>query len=134
SSLELRNEAIASLAVTDVRFSDVQELPDPALQCYDAAFRWRARENNDGSLSVRRIGDNSEVARLPSVGARIERLHGFSPGAHYLGVKYFGRRTIVWEIETRQPAIDDTSAGIAADFGSDEQTFALSCPDGELRR
>ncbi len=119
--------------MTDVRFSDDHESTNPD-ETWDAEVEQRAVRNGDGSISVRRVRDNSEVALLPGVGAGIERMHTFSRGGRYLAVSYFGGRNVVWDIQKHQPVIDDNSGGVSADFDADGQTFAVICQNGQLRQ
>src|SRR5262249_33432720 len=42
STFELRSEAIACLALTDVRFTHSQQTPDPEHECYDSSLELRA--------------------------------------------------------------------------------------------
>src|SRR5436309_439983 len=119
--------------MTDVRFADDRESTNPE-ETWDAEVELRAVSLSDGSISVRRVRDDSEVALLTSVGAGIERVHGFSRGGHYLAVSYVGGRDVVWDVQKRQPVIDDNSGGISADFSADGQTIAVICEDGQLRQ
>src|SRR5439155_20569657 len=138
SSLELRNEAIASLAMTDVRFADVRltDIHEPAdpNQIWDADLKVRARRNSDGSISVRRVVDDSEIALLPGVSAGIDRMHAFSPDRRYLAVTYFGGRNVVWDIQTCRPLIENIPGSVSDDCSADSESMAVICQDGELRR
>src|SRR5205823_5359125 len=79
-SLELRNEAIACLAMADVRFVDARESPDPENECWDSRLELRACRSGGGRVSVRRVDDDREVALLPSLGVEAQWMYGFSPG------------------------------------------------------
>ncbi len=88
-STALRNEAIACLCLTDIRL-----LPNtPATSNRDErlyvdwAHQQYAWSAPDGSISIRRWEDRSEVMRLPSLG-RIDFVKGMSPDGRWLGVSY----------------------------------------------
>jgi len=133
SSPALRSEAIACLAVTDVRFSGARESPDPEAECWDPDLELRALRKPDGSVRVRRLRDNSEVALLPALGAAAQR-YCFSPGGHYLAVSYANGRNVIWDIHEQQAPIIDIPGGTSADFSVDGQTVAFICQDGLLQR
>jgi eukaryotic-like serine/threonine-protein kinase len=133
SSLELRSEAIACLAVTDIRFHDPVQSPDPDNESWDATLERRAYREKDGRISIRRIVDNSIVAVLPSVGAGHCWLGAMSPGGRYLAVSY-PERGLVWDVEKQQPIITNFLGGIAADFGDDARSVILNSLDGQLSR
>jgi eukaryotic-like serine/threonine-protein kinase len=134
SSLELRSEAIACLAMTDVRFVEAHDSPDPESECWNAGLDLRAFRKPVGLISVRRTRDDREVALLPSLGAGALAPHGFSPDGHYLAVSYANGRHVVWDVEQQQLAISDIPHARSADFSADGQTVAVSCGDGQLRR
>ncbi len=71
SSPELRDEAIACLAVTDVRFSDTRKSTDLEGEIWDSDAHVRAVLQADGSIRLLRGQDNSEVAVLPSLKAEV---------------------------------------------------------------
>jgi serine/threonine protein kinase/WD40 repeat protein len=132
-SLELRSEAIAALAMTDVRFSDDRESPNPE-EVWNAQVELRAVVKEQGCIGIFRVRDNKEVALLPDVGAGVARILGFSPGSRFLAVNYVGDRTVVWDIEKLRPLINNIPGGISADFSPDGQTIAVICQDGQLRQ
>jgi len=68
--VELRSEAIAALALTDVRFLPLppevwsfRPGPDPDYECYDPSLEMRAYLDTDGGVRIQRVGDGTEVAR-----------------------------------------------------------------------
>jgi serine/threonine protein kinase/WD40 repeat protein len=134
SSLELRNEAIACLALTDVRFSQPLKPMDPDMELWSPNLERRAVPRPGGSVTVRRTDNNGEVALLPSQGAEVFTLSGFSPDGRYLVVRYMNRRNVLWDVERKEPAISDIPNLNCADFSGDGRTMFASCSDGLLRR
>jgi serine/threonine protein kinase/WD40 repeat protein len=88
--LELRNEAIACLALADVR-------PRPDWMGYppgseggvgfDANLKRYARSDGQGTISIRRVTDDQELARLPGRGKGAGAMV-FSPDGNCLAVCY----------------------------------------------
>jgi serine/threonine protein kinase/WD40 repeat protein len=132
SSLELRNEAIACLALTDVQFPEPQAGHDPDDDAWSPNLALRALRQPGGSVSVRRTHDNAEVGVLPSPGAAVYAFRGFSLDGRYLLVSYVDRRSVLWDIEKREPALGIPGAR-SCDFSADGRTMAVHCADGQLR-
>ena len=134
SSLELRNEAIACLALTDLRFSPLLKPMDPDSECWSQNLARRAVPRPGGSVSVRRTADNREVALLPSPGAEVFGLSAFSPDGRYLVVRYVDQSSVLWDVERQQRATNNMTFLRCADFSANGQTMLASCSDGLLRR
>ena len=133
SSVELRSEAIACLAVTDVRFRNAFEPPNPENESWDASLERRAYVERDGRISVRRVADNGEVALLPSLIAGTRWVGPMSPDGRYLFVQYEDKRHMVWDIEKQQPIITNLFGALAWDFSADARSIMTSAKDGQLR-
>ena len=106
-SLELRSEAIACLALSDVRL--LQDFPSPAsggAVCLDAEGRLRAVAERDGPIIVRRTEDDAELFRLPLATTNVLRFWGFSLRSRYLAVLYQDRTMRIWDLETRRIALE----------------------------
>src|SRR5262249_38285240 len=113
---ELRNEVVASLALTDVRL--VRQLGDgpildsrPGFQ-KPVAFtpRWDTsrRARAEGPISVRRVEDDGEIIRLPGAGPTAYVL-AFSPDGRHLLAKYYrGEQPIeyvVWDWQSGRKVV-----------------------------
>jgi len=81
--MELRNEAIACLALADVRV--VQEWtvgqPESAQLVFDADLKHYALSDYKGNISVRSVVDDRELARLPGQGRGVEPSGALRSGA-----------------------------------------------------
>jgi WD40 repeat protein len=136
-TLELRNEAIASMALpVDLRL--LSPWPDGPLDreaiAVDAAFRHYALGDLRGNFRIRRVADHREIARLPAAGTEPSEWHpGFSPDGRYFAAAYEGEggRVVVWELRQRQVVLD--VPGWGAGFSADSRRLACSHPDGSLR-
>src|SRR5262249_1368685 len=95
---ELRDEAVACLALTDVRLG--HEWPgfppgSTAGMAFDADLERYARSDLKGNLSIRSVGDDRELARLPGQGAggvsSGAAVMQFSPDGRWLAVRHWPR-------------------------------------------
>jgi len=103
---ELRNEAIACMALSDLRLA--KRLPRPS-ESQDVIFNESMTQyailRGSGEISILQVSDNAELRRLPSVGAGGQFLHGFSHDGRFLAVGYARNVLHVWEIETQEHAM-----------------------------
>ncbi len=89
-SLALRNEAIACMALADVRVA--KEWDGAAIDgntlAFDRAYERYARGDARGNVSIRRVDDDAEIVHLPGPGyLSWEAL--FDPTGKYLAVAYY---------------------------------------------
>jgi eukaryotic-like serine/threonine-protein kinase len=150
-TLELRNEAIACLALTDLKPGKAWTPGpgwfrpycfDPTLQHYvvgSTADDWGGR----GRLSVRRAADDREVALLPGFGAWVLQVSEgeaaqFSPDGRYLAVHYGAgvqRYNYVWDLRSRQAILklSQSLCETLPSFSPDSRLVALSRPEHLIR-
>lgn len=86
-SMQLRSEAIAALGVPDV--SRLREAPFPTDAdemnvCVDTDLTRYACRVQATNISVRRVADDAELARLTTDGPPVTRVDRFSPDGRYL--------------------------------------------------
>jgi serine/threonine protein kinase/WD40 repeat protein len=126
---ELRNEAIAALALPDQRVA--KEWPEVSAYKvhFDAKFERYARTDLQGNVQVRRADDGKEICRLASIGPG-ESNPLLSPDGTYLSVWGAGR-VIVWKLVEANsklvlnlPALGDPS------FSPDGRQLAVQESDG----
>jgi serine/threonine protein kinase/WD40 repeat protein/tetratricopeptide (TPR) repeat protein len=142
-TLELRNEAIACLALADVRLVG-EEWPGfpPGSEgplAFAADLERYARGDSQGTLSVRRVAGDQELARLPGPGKNAGNLW-FSPDGGLLAVEYNplpGRPTnfAVWDWQRRAKVFEPpfpVSRSSAA-FSPDGRHLALGQAGGKVR-
>ncbi len=104
-TLELRNEAIACMALVDLRVAKKWEGYPPGSHglAFDAKLERYCVSDAKGNLSVRSVADNQEVMRLSGPGnpAWVVR---FSPSGRWLAAKYApsgqnkANRVWVWDL------------------------------------
>jgi predicted Ser/Thr protein kinase len=129
-SVQLRSEAIAALGVPDV--GKLREVPFSGVDvlniCLDTALERYACRTNGREISVRRVADDVEVARLDGGGPAITWLGSFSPdGRHLLGATAQG--FCLFSLSKQKPRL--TGLG-HADFSPDSRELAFLNPDGHI--
>jgi signal transduction histidine kinase len=108
--LELRNEALACLALTDLE-EDGPQWTLPAglyLYTFDNSSERYALGDSIGTIVIRRLADNAELLRLRGMDAGLPKGRAawsmqFSPDGHYLAARFDGGAMVVWELASRQP-------------------------------
>jgi WD40 repeat protein len=113
--LELRNEAIACLALTDLRVVDrwSTETPHIFYPSFDTRLERIACSDGHGNVTVRRVTDRQVVVRLPALGEPLGDVRlRFSPDECFLAVVQMytatDGRTTVWDLNTA-PAVRKVS-------------------------
>jgi len=133
----LRDEAIACMALPDMQATDrvIHRPPGAFSVAFDPTmtrYAWRFR---DGTILVRRVADDEEVARFRARGDRDIYVFGFSPDGRYLATEDLPGRTLtVWDINQRTVCLNDPGpvTGRSAGFSPDSRRIALAHPDGAL--
>jgi WD40 repeat protein/tRNA A-37 threonylcarbamoyl transferase component Bud32 len=134
-SLELRNEAIAALALPDVQIERQWRLDPPVPLfnglVFDPPVERYARAHEQGEVTICRAVDDAELCRLPGLGPRLEAALCFSPDGRYLADSYKGAHTNsfrVWDLQRRiivlaQPWLPQ---GMAFAFSPDSTQIAMA--------
>jgi WD40 repeat protein/Tfp pilus assembly protein PilF len=136
--LQLRNEAIACLARTDVRLQRRwKAIPSNASSvAFDTQFQRYAVGDTKGKIVIRRVVDDEQIARLsPSVSAVVGGLR-FSPDGHFLFAHYRvpGGHFQLWDLRQGEPALVGVlePIGHAFDFSRASGIFASGRTDGSI--
>jgi serine/threonine protein kinase/WD40 repeat protein len=149
----VRNEAIASLALADLRVSQQNRLTRQArneLAIVDFNLERYAVKDGNGNLSIRAMSNELPVMTLPAPGFDLETIRGFSPNSRYLSARYWheregeraaGESDWVWDLEQQKVVVQftqqeagrhDLTLDLAGAFSSDSRLFASSRPDGTI--
>jgi WD40 repeat protein len=131
-SLELRNEAIACMALADIRVAKTcRGWPAGTMAAtFDPGFRRYASSDRAGNISVRRVADDREVARLSGPGSHAWNL-GFSPNGRFLAAIYHLNSELrIWNVRRRKPLLRFKAIGGWFDFSPDGHWLAVSQPEG----
>jgi WD40 repeat protein/Tfp pilus assembly protein PilF len=139
--LRLRNEAIAALALPDLRVAREIDwsLNDRIRFVVDPAFERYARRLDDGTVIVRRLADDAELIRLagPPLTDASAAFDGFSPDGRHLAMISGGRDNIfqVWDLPERRLVLTDRALSANPwnwSFRPDGRELALGRPDGSI--
>jgi eukaryotic-like serine/threonine-protein kinase len=135
----LRDEAIACLALPDLRPEPgrriIRRPPGAEWAVFDPTLTRYALRFKDGTILVRRVADDEEVASFHARGDREIEVFRFSPDGRYLATNHYpGSAVTVWDIERRAVSIDDPGPvpSSAAQFSPDSRRIAIAHEDGEL--
>ena len=102
----LRDEAIACMALPDLKPAGPPiRTPEGMIAfAFDPGMTRYAIRLRDGTILVRRMGDDQEIARFAAQGDREIWVFAFSPDGKYLATNdYPSRAVVVWDVDRRHP-------------------------------
>ena len=129
-SIDLRNEAIASLALADLR-----PLPAPLTSrdqkqysAFDEALERFVRVDTNGAVSVCRVSDGAELMRLPDRISLGNLYSAFSPNGRFLALYHRGGGLLAWDLESQKRILHlpHDNALLTCAFTPDNQTIVTS--------
>jgi len=137
-SLELRNEAIAALALTDIdapqtwRVADENSSRDLAV--LDPRFERCAVCDERGGTTLLRRSNGEVLARLPTPPTSGAILR-FSPSGRFLSIQMSGSQVWLWDLTHAPPVVHTNFPRVfegtrASSFAPDEAAFAVSDTSG----
>lgn len=101
---QLRDELLAALARTDLKFMPQPQLPcssDPALNLLAPQFdRW-ATVTNGRTVRIVTVPDGRELQRFDAGESAVQALESFSDNGRFLGIRHADAFT-VWDVNTGQ--------------------------------
>jgi serine/threonine protein kinase/WD40 repeat protein len=134
--LELRNAAIACLALPDLRIAkEWNGWPTGSLTVnFDRTLERYARVDRQGVVHIQRVADNDEICRLPGMGPG-EAGAWFSPNGRFLALRSADARFKVWDLAGSRPVVvvEEVSGTSGNDFSPDSSRLALGRKDGSIR-
>jgi WD40 repeat protein len=121
---ELRNEAIAVLALPDLGVEKTWRVRASSNSplAFDANLERYAVETESGTIAIRRVEDQSEIAQLPAPEgkARATFITPFTVNGKYLAVRHADGRLRIWEVAANPRLVadltDHPSAGATFPF------------------
>ncbi|HXJ56859.1 MAG TPA: WD40 repeat domain-containing serine/threonine protein kinase, partial [Verrucomicrobiae bacterium] len=135
-SLELRNEAIAALALVDIRVIKTRRNPDPKreLPAWDAAMERYAIATPGKDIVLRRASDDGELARLPDIGSAAACAYPFSPDGAWLPVLYSDGGLKLWNLARAEPlfSVPNILSTVSIDFHPDGRRVTVAQPSTNL--
>ncbi|HXG09325.1 MAG TPA: tetratricopeptide repeat protein, partial [Gemmataceae bacterium] len=139
--LELRNEAIACLALVDLRVAKEVLAPEEETAgsvAFDGKMERYARADLKGNISVRWVADDREICVLPGSDVRAGSLL-FSPSGQFLAAYYQDNASgyfRVWDVARGEAILKldpGESVRAAFDFSPDSRLLAIAQNGGVLR-
>ena len=129
---ELRDEAIACLALPDLRPGGVafDRVADAARPVFDGAFDRYACVEPGGAIAVFRRGEPGPIARLDVVGGAPERVW-MGPDGRHLAVALADRLQI-WDIDARRVAFARPGKVVRVEFAADPRRALIGLADGTV--
>jgi eukaryotic-like serine/threonine-protein kinase len=127
-SLQLRNEVIAALALTDIRvakqsrsFTHRKEFVSLDQKCENYAHL-----DENGNLRIRNARNDRELKLIPGIGVTPKWLFPFSPNSRFLPVQYEDGRTRIWDWQLKQSILEIGGADspMRVDFSPDSRILA----------
>jgi WD40 repeat protein len=138
--LELRNEAVAALALPDLRqFKILSDWPLARRAVPDANFERYARVDGQGNVSVRRLADDREIVAIPASGTAINRDVGlvFTRDGRFLAISYQvaaeSSATRVWNLDQGRETLKLVGGCVGMTRDSQKAITWASVADGEVR-
>jgi serine/threonine protein kinase len=149
----VRNEAIASLALADLRVSQQTLLTGRVrneLAHVDFNLERYAIDDKNGGITLLAVSNGLPVADLAAPGFILEAFGAFSPNSRYLSASYWherdgeraaGESDWVWDLKRQKAVVQvtqqeagrhDWTFNLANAFSSDSTLFACSRPDGTI--
>jgi WD40 repeat protein/predicted Ser/Thr protein kinase len=134
-SLELRNEAIASLAVSDLQEAGSWQVSgDYRVDAvrFDATLTTYAEITAEGDVRVCRAENGDTVALLPTRSLTPTWIFTFSPDARYLGMQTRRGGNSVWDISRAQMVMSNMPNLSAMQFAPHDPVAAYANADGSI--
>ena len=149
----VRNEAIASLAVSDLRVSKEAILKGHAandLVGFDFNLDQYAVGGADGNITILAVTNDAVRTVLPAPGFKVRWIRWFSPDSRFLRVLYAAKGENekygdwIWDLKQQRPVIKELLSrrptdkpeqwvgNLAGNFSSDSRYYARCHPDGAV--
>jgi WD40 repeat protein/serine/threonine protein kinase len=104
----LRNEAIACLALTELRVAKEWDtgIDSESVGCFDRDYnRFAIAPRSNNWISIRRVTDGAELMRLSGFTPPFGGVFRFSPDGRWLAVQHdHEREFVIWDLARNQPA------------------------------
>ncbi len=131
--LDLRNEAIASLVLPDLRpVKKWSKVPDPDSWTFDTHLRRYFTNDAVGAVTVRDVDTDRELTSLPGRGARLTRMI-CSRDDRYVATSDANGNAVIWNLETREPVpIDFAKSAVLIGFTPDSGAALVKHADNSF--
>ena len=129
-----RNEAIASLALTDARFIPQPQLPPPfdaTMGVFDPRLEFFACGEYHGLVTIHRATDGREIRRFNTRPRPIDHVLALSRDAGFLALRH-GAEVGIWEAATGRLCVITNAYLRQFAFSSDSRRVAIAPSNGGL--
>jgi WD40 repeat protein len=131
---ELRNEAIAALALPDLRVAQQWPGVPNANVAFDATLERFASVDVQGRVAIRRAGDGKEIRRIGDLGPGGDYWPELAPDGSHLRVWDGAREQVhVWRVTGAEPVEVLNEAGREPCISPDSRRVAWQQADGSIR-
>jgi WD40 repeat protein/tRNA A-37 threonylcarbamoyl transferase component Bud32 len=129
---QLRDEALAALALYDLQPAREFELPPTAIPIFDSTLEYSAFADSRGDVYVHSTADGQEILQIRGLGATWEWL-AFSTGGRFLAVNTAQRECHLWDVVQRVK-IGQLPGALMYFLGNGKKALTwVSLTDGEMR-
>ena len=134
ATLELRNEAAACLALSDLRSTTLRPGLPATNVTVEASGERYAVVDEHGAVQVRRLVNDEFILEVPSQLSPVESLNYFSPKGQFLPVRYADGQTLVWQLDRREAVFKTQTRDEfrSLDFSPDDRRLAVEDANGSL--
>jgi eukaryotic-like serine/threonine-protein kinase len=143
--LDLRNEAAAALALTDLRVEHQWRAKNTGIDAlvFNPTLEWYAVAEKPGVVSIRRVSDQTEIRRIEYDGAPVIYLTPVSRDSRFIGLRHANDRWTFWDVSGAQPhlaleLVNDRSGALGRIFTFDcdiaphTPEVAVTSPNGNV--
>ena len=127
--VELRNEAIATLALADLRPVPTSPTEPSPLRnlLFGGDLKYTLATDQEGGIHFRRVEDGRDDFILPNQGLPISSLYPATPRNRYLAVRYDNQQLVIWDLLSRRVAlrVDHVQPRFSLEFSADSRLLAI---------
>ena len=132
-SMELRNEAIANLAQTDLRIASTHRLGEFAnSEALDPSFTLAAVRRSRGRIQFENAITRELVAEVVLEQGDVKWLRRFSPDRRYFEFTTSAEGTCVFDLVAKQLVLRGLPGGAFGDFSPDSRVYAVTDSSGTI--
>ena len=132
----LRDESIACLALPDMKETgwDIPRPPGMTHVAFDSTMTRYALRFRNGTIQVRRVSDDEQIAHFQARGDLEIFVFGMSPDGRYLATTHQpGGALTVWDIDRGTAILNEPGDVVVSKFNPDTRRIAVGRRDGEVR-